>query len=97
MRYAEIDKGRVRFVLSPELADEYTILPPNSIEISLDADVREGQVFQDGEFSDPPEPDPNAELTIEQKATLYDEMNNAITNLMTNINNLMSNMKSPLR
>jgi len=45
MRFAEVnDRGRVRYVLPPELASEYTVLPPNSLEIALDADVSEGDV-----------------------------------------------------
>lgn len=44
MRYVEIENGRVRFVLPAEKADEYTILPPNALEIALDAEVSEGDV-----------------------------------------------------
>lgn len=45
MRYAEIEKGRVRFVLPAVLAGNYTVLPPNAVEIAPDSDMQAGDVY----------------------------------------------------
>ncbi len=50
MRYAEMNGNKVRFVLPPELSDDYKILPPNSVEIALDADVRQNDIYDGSEF-----------------------------------------------
>jgi len=53
MRYAELSGDKVRFVLQPDMADEYQVLPPESIEIALDADVREGDLWDGVKFTRP--------------------------------------------
>ena len=55
MRFAQFnrqitDGAVVHHVLPAELAAYYTILPPNSVEIAVDADVREGDVYENGAF-----------------------------------------------
>jgi len=65
MRYAEIENGKVRFILPAELATDYTILPPNSVEIALDADVQEGDILEfDGTFRRPTENEVTAPYKI---------------------------------
>jgi hypothetical protein len=50
MFFAELDGNKVRHVGG---GDDYTILPPQSIEIpSMDA-VHEGMIYEDGEFREP--------------------------------------------
>ena len=49
-RFAEIEGSRVRYVLPPELADDYPVLVQNQVEIALDADVVQGDIYEDGEF-----------------------------------------------
>ena len=49
-RFAEIEGNRVRYILPPELADEYPVLVQNQVEIPLDADVVQGDVYEDGKF-----------------------------------------------
>ncbi len=53
MRFAEIIDGRVRYVLPSNLAGGYTLLPPNAVEIALDAEVAEGDVYESGTFRRP--------------------------------------------
>ncbi len=64
MRYAEIEKsnigGIVRYVLPAELADDYKILPSYAVEIALDADVRDGDIYENGKFRRPTVDDLNA-------------------------------------
>ncbi len=51
MRFVELDdKKQIRFILPAELADDYEILPPNSIEIPLNSTVTIGMVYDSGEF-----------------------------------------------
>lgn len=57
MRYAEIDGGKVRYVLPAELSRDYTVLPPNAVEIDLDAKVSEGDIYVDGRFRKPTDDD----------------------------------------
>lgn len=45
MRYVEIENGRVRYVLPAGMAEKYQILPPNGVEIALDAEVVERDVY----------------------------------------------------
>jgi hypothetical protein len=45
MRFVEIENGRARYVLPAELAGEYAVLPPSAVEIALDAEVAEGDVY----------------------------------------------------
>jgi len=45
MRFAEIENGRVRYVLPAELAEEYQILTPCAVEIPLDSSLAEGDVY----------------------------------------------------
>lgn len=50
MRFAEIEGNQVRFVLPPELANDYKILVANQVRIALDADVVQGDIYENGEF-----------------------------------------------
>lgn len=52
MYYAELDGNKVRFVGGGE---DYTILPPNSIEIDSLDDVHAGMVYENGIFREPTE------------------------------------------
>ena len=47
MRYAELEGNVVRHVGG---GPDYKILPPNAVEITKDADVQEGDVYEDGKF-----------------------------------------------
>lgn len=47
MRYAELEGDIVRHVGG---GADYKILPPQAVEIAPDADVREGDVYENGEF-----------------------------------------------
>lgn len=50
-RFAEVDEnGIVRYVLPAELAEQYPVLVSGQIEIAVDADVREGDVYENGAF-----------------------------------------------
>jgi hypothetical protein len=53
MRYAEIENNRVRYILQAELSPVYLILPPNSVEIALDAEVSIGDVYEGKIFRRP--------------------------------------------
>ena len=44
-RFAEIEGSRVVFVLPSKLAGEYPILVQNQVEIALDADVVQGDIY----------------------------------------------------
>jgi hypothetical protein len=51
MRFATINiDNMVIYVLPPKLADEYKVLPPESVEIELDADVVVNDKYEDGKF-----------------------------------------------
>jgi len=50
MRYAELEGNRVRFVLPSELSELYMVLPPGCIEISLSSTVKQGDIYEYGEF-----------------------------------------------
>jgi len=55
MRFAQFngpvtDGAIVHHVLPASIAANYTILPPNSVEIAVDADVREGDIYENGAF-----------------------------------------------
>jgi len=53
-RFAEIegsmDRGIVRYVLPAKLADDYPVLVQNQVEIPLDADVVQGDIYEAGKF-----------------------------------------------
>lgn len=50
-RFAEVnDSGIVRYVLPAELAEQYPVLVSGQVEIAIDADVREGDVYENGVF-----------------------------------------------
>ena len=50
-RFAEVDNnGIVRYVLPAELAEQYPVLVSGQVEIAIDADVREGDVYENGVF-----------------------------------------------
>lgn len=50
-RFAEVNEsGIVRYVLPAELAEQYPVLVSGQIEIAVDADVREGDVYENGAF-----------------------------------------------
>ena len=49
-RFAEIEGLGVRYVLPAELADDYPVLVQNQVEIPLDADVVQGDIYEDGKF-----------------------------------------------
>lgn len=70
MRYAEIEKGKVRFVLPASLSDDYKILPPNCIQIATDEDVQEGDILElDSTFRRPTE----EEILVPYKAEFRQE------------------------
>ena len=78
MRYAEVENGKVRYVLPAGLADDYKILPPNSIEIGLEDVVEAGMAWDDEtkKFVTPPV-EAKVEVTglsVEEKALLYDDI-----------------------
>lgn len=60
MRYAEIEGNRVRFVLPPELAEIYPTMPPNAVDITSEADVSEGYIYENGAFRPPTTDEVNA-------------------------------------
>ncbi len=60
MRFAEVIDGRVRYVLPVDLAGSYAVLPPNAVEIALEAEVYEGDVFSEGVFRRPTTEEINA-------------------------------------
>ena len=49
-RFAEIEGLGVRYVLPAELADDYPVLIKNQVEIADDADVVQGDIYEDGKF-----------------------------------------------
>jgi len=49
-RFAEIEGNRVRYILPPELADDYPVLVQNQVEIPLDADIVQGDIYEAGKF-----------------------------------------------
>ena len=62
MRYAEIENGKVRFVLPESLSAAYLTMPPNAVEIASDAEVSEGDVYEGGVFRTATEGELNAEV-----------------------------------
>lgn len=74
MRYVEVVRGRVQHVLPADLATGYKVLPRNAVEISLSADVRDGDVYDGKTFTRPDqqveEADQPAALTPEEQAEL---------------------------
>ena len=50
-RFAEVNEENiVRYVLPAELAEQYPVLVSGQVEIAIDADVREGDVYENGVF-----------------------------------------------
>lgn len=81
MRYAEIENGKVRYSLPVGLADDYKILPPNSVEIPIDSTVEQGDIYEDGKFRKPTPEELAASVPKEQikfTAPLTDEQRDKI-------------------
>lgn len=49
-RFADIEGNVVRYVLPAALANDYPVLVNNQVEIALNSDVAEGDIYEDGVF-----------------------------------------------
>ena len=77
-RFAEMVGNKVRYVLPAELAEEYPVLVPGQVEIAIDADVVEGDIYDSttGEFRRQTDEEKNAEAKPRfdaERTRLYNE------------------------